>query len=97
MNRSLLPALAAGLLAFSACNSADKTTTASQPATTPPAENAAPPMANTTDTAMTAGAPGAAAAPAPLRFEQAFRPHVRYSETLVPAAARLLRTALRRD
>ncbi|OGX90197.1 hypothetical protein [Hymenobacter coccineus] len=57
MNRSLLPALAVGLLAFSACNSADTSTTASQPATTPPAENAAPPMANTTDTAMTAGAP----------------------------------------
>ncbi|AWM34079.1 DUF4142 domain-containing protein [Hymenobacter nivis] len=48
MNRSLLPALAAGLLAFSACNSADKSATASQPATTPPAENAAPPMASTT-------------------------------------------------
>lgn len=52
MNRSLLPALAAGLLAFSACNSTDKSATASQPATTPPAENSAPPMANTTDTAM---------------------------------------------
>ncbi len=47
MNRSLLPVLAAGLLAFSACNSTDKSATASQPETTPPAENAAPPMANT--------------------------------------------------
>ncbi|MGI4887207.1 MAG: DUF4142 domain-containing protein [Janthinobacterium lividum] len=53
MNRSLLPALAAGLLVFNSCNSADKSATASQPATTPPAENAAPPMASTTDTAAT--------------------------------------------
>ncbi|TPG72245.1 sodium-translocating pyrophosphatase [Hymenobacter nivis] len=46
-----------------------------------------------------AGGPGASAAPAPAppRFEQAFRPRVRYSETLVPAAARLLRTALHRE
>ncbi|AMJ67653.1 DUF4142 domain-containing protein [Hymenobacter sp. PAMC 26628] len=63
MNRSLLPTFAAGLLAFSACNSADKSATASQPATTPATENAAPPMANTTDTAATAGAPGAGAMP----------------------------------
>lgn len=62
MNRSLLPALVAGLLAFSACNSADKPATASQPATTPPAENAAPSMAPTTDTASTT----AAAAMAPM-------------------------------
>ncbi|MGI4885350.1 MAG: sodium-translocating pyrophosphatase [Janthinobacterium lividum] len=44
-----------------------------------------------------AGAPGAAAAPAPRRLEQAFRPRVHYSEALAPAAARLLRTALRRQ
>ncbi len=54
MNRLILPALAAGLLAFSGCSSnADKSaSTADQPATTPPAENSAPPMASTTDTAM---------------------------------------------
>ena len=56
MNRSLLPVLAAGLLAFSACNSTDKSATASQPATTPPAENAAPPMASTTAAASTMAA-----------------------------------------
>ncbi|WP_082773697.1 sodium-translocating pyrophosphatase [Hymenobacter sp. PAMC 26628] len=44
-----------------------------------------------------AGGPGAAAAPAPLHFEQAFRPRMHYSETLVPAAARLLRTALHQE
>jgi K(+)-stimulated pyrophosphate-energized sodium pump len=44
-----------------------------------------------------AGGPGAAAAPEAPRFEQAFRPRVRYSETLAPAAARLLRTALHRE
>ena len=53
MKRLILPVLAAGLFAFSGCSSStDKSATATdQPATTPPAENSAPPMASTTDTA----------------------------------------------
>ncbi len=68
MKRLILPALAAGLFAFSSCGSnTDKTaSTTSEPATTPPAENSAPPMANTADTAMTkpAGNDAMAAMPA---------------------------------
>ncbi len=58
MKRLILPALAAGLFAFSGCSSNANKTTADQPATTPPAENSAPPMANTADTAMNHAAAG---------------------------------------
>lgn len=69
MKRLILPALAAGLFAFSSCGSGNKaasTADATQPATTPPAENSAPPMASTTDTAMAkpAAADATAAMPA---------------------------------
>lgn len=59
MKRLILPALAAGLFAFSGCGSnTNKSTAADQPATTPPAENSAPPMASTTDTATKRAAAG---------------------------------------
>ena len=75
MKRLLLPALAAGLFAFSSCGSGNKaasTADATQPATTPPAENSAPPMASTTDTAAAKPAMADAAAAMPMMSDADF-------------------------